>query len=337
VNAGVFVLAAYGATSCGGQSSEDHAPTGGTGGSGAGVNDASGGSGGSGTSAGPIAVTDYPEAFSKAYCAIGPCCQHEGYSFNQASCESALKSLLEASVSSNLNEPGVEFDETAAGACVEFARKFVTACTDPTLLAGDNPCDALYYGTVPAGGTCTVDTACAPISGVAAVACNSGVCGPSDFLSDNEARGKAGDPCNSTCEETLTTGSCSGAATSSTPAQSATACYTNDGLYCTPQYVCAPQPKLGEACDDTSDDICAQDTYCSGSVCVAATATGPCQSSSMCLHTSYCDNDTGQCVPLKANGKACTSDLECSSENCDVNVCHEWSAATAMGCSGQLQ
>jgi hypothetical protein len=329
VSAGVVVLAACAAAGCKGESTDDDAPSAGTGGGGG-----SGGSGGSGSGAAPIAAADYADAFSKAYCALGPCCQHEGYAFTQASCEAAAKALMDTEIRNFLSEPGVAFDETAAGACAAAIRKSMLGCTDRTLQdAATIPCSELFYGTVQEGGACTVDSACAPIAGVSAVACNSGECGPSVFLTTtSDTPGKAGDSCNATCKKTPTGVGCeSGGVVSGQPApQLAAACHVEDGLYCTAQYVCAPLPKRGEACSG----YCATDSYCdTGSVCVAANASGACQSSDMCVHTSYCDNDTNQCTPLKANGMACKVDSACSSWNCDDDTCHEWSVATASSCA----
>ncbi len=294
-----------------------------------------GGSGGSTSTAAPIASADYPDAFAKAFCAIGPCCQREGYAFTQTACESGFEAAIAAEVSNYLAVPGVEFDEDAAGACMQALRAAVIACTDRVLLdAEQTVCVQVFRGTVPEGGSCTANAACAPIPGAGEVSCNDkGVCARGNVTGlDTTLHAKLGEPCAGTCESNLNGSSCEGFGTKSGAPTGDPACYRDDGLYCTDAFVCAALPKVGESCGAHSE--CSADTYCSGGVCVAAMASGPCEFDE-CLHTSYCDTTTNMCTPRKANGAACKQDRECSSGNCD-GVCHDWSLARGDRCSGSI-
>src|SRR3954471_4244771 len=113
----VLLAAVCSLAACRGKSENDAADDGG-GGSGSG---GSGGSGG-GTTAIPVAAASFGQSFATAFCAIGPCCQREGYAFTQASCETAVKSYLDSVVSAELQTKGVVFDEAGAGSCVEAYR-----------------------------------------------------------------------------------------------------------------------------------------------------------------------------------------------------------------------
>ena len=208
------------------------------------------------------------------------------------------------------------------------------ACTDQQLGGAlDDACEHVFRGTVPEGGACTANDSCADIPGASYVECDTGVCKPqSDFLGSSTVHAKLGEACAYTCEEDEFGSGCSGSSGTTTP-QSTAGCWQNDGLYCTRAFVCAPLPKVGEACPEYT---CAADSYCNGSMCVAGVSTGPCPNYNECVHTSYCDNATRMCIPVKANGAACNQSSECISDNCQEKVCREWSVASAASCAGLL-
>ncbi|HEX5099752.1 MAG TPA: hypothetical protein VFV94_09650, partial [Polyangiaceae bacterium] len=191
-------------------------------------------------------------------------------------------------------------------------------------------CRNIFKGTIAVGGHCTKDGECIQ-SDDAYVECDAGVCTsmPNGFVVLGNVHAKLGEACGASCSRD---GNGPGCLYVGTPASNK-GCWEEDGLFCNAAGVCAPVPKLGEACPNQA---CATDTYCSGGVCVASIASGPCPSYDGCLHTSYCDSDTQLCVPLKANGAACNYDSECVSENCEGDVCRQWSVANASTCAGLL-
>ena len=118
------------------------------------------------------------------------------------------------------------------------------------------------------------------------------------------------------------------------------ACYTNDGLYCTGG-LCAPAKALGEAC--LSDYECSTGT-CFGRACAEkALAGGACVTTSDCAADLYCD-EAQTCAPRLPIGSPCTdwdqcagNDSDCDLDSGDVGVCIDYSVLTpnAALCSGQ--
>ncbi|HWP07697.1 MAG TPA: hypothetical protein VNN72_18225 [Polyangiaceae bacterium] len=278
----------------------------------------------------PVASNGFAQKFASSFCeAIGPCCMRGGFAYTQSTCTGAAQAYLEALVSEALRYPGVSYNEAAAGDCIAAYAAAARACTDPTLLEGDNnPCGNIFKGTIPVGGHCSQDRECIQ-SEDAYVQCDAGVCtsDPDGFVSVGDVHAHLGEACGASCARDGSSTSCSYMGTSANNK----GCWEEDGLYCSDAGVCASVPKLGEACPDYA---CATDSYCGGSVCVASIASGPCPSYIECLHTSYCDSDTQMCIPLKANGAACNYDSECSSANCEGDVCREWSVARSDSCAG---
>lgn len=296
----------------------------------------SAGTGGGTSQVTPVAANSFGQSFADAFCgAIGPCCQRGGYDFSGASCGATLKAYVDAVVSAYATDAGVAFDENVAATCVEQYRKFAAACTDRSLQNElDAACEHVFRGTVAQGGACTIDAACADIPGFEYVRCDAGVCKPDTDFTSLGPHAKLGEPCIQTCETDATGFGCSGGRSSNTtPPATNAACFQNDGLYCSNTYVCAALPKIGEPCPGY---LCVADAYCDGSVCTTAKATGPCASIDECLSTSYCDDTTQMCIPLKTNGTHCNYDSECKSVNCEGDVCRDWSAASVGHCAGVI-
>lgn len=310
---------------CGGQSSSaKHA-----GGAGAGA------SGGANPAATPVAAADFGHVLSLAYCKIAPCCQARGFSFGPLACETAVQNQVDALLSKDLADPDVAFDENAAGACVEAYKKLVIGCTDRTLEdAALAACGPVLHGTVPEGGACMTDLGCAAAPGVPYPACDGGVCiaGLGRGL-DSAVHAKRGEACAGTCQQYSSGVGCDSGSVDGTAPPDAGACYLNEGLYCTGQFVCAEVPKLGEPCPDF---VCAADSYCDVDTCVAARATGFCAGPDECLHTAYCDESVQMCTPREPNGASCIYDDQCESENCEENVCSDWSVANTLACEGEI-
>jgi hypothetical protein len=317
------VLSAYAFAGCKGESTTSGGPGNG-----------SGASATTATPSAPVAAADFSQTFALDFCKIGPCCQNAGFSFGPKSCEDTVKTIMDAAIQARLSEPGVVFDATAAGACADAYRALVVACNDQSLEdAANTACQNVFRGTVPEGGACMNDDACAPVPGVEYMECDNGICTRGD-VGVTDIRAALGEPCSETCETDNSGGSGCQTSGSANPSQSAAgACFKNDGLYCNDAFVCAALPKLGERCPEY---LCEADTYCNGSICVAGIATGPCPDYDECLHTSYCDDTTQMCTPLKANGTTCNYDGECSSGTCVNDVCSQFSIASPQSCAGLI-
>ena len=135
-------------------------------------------------------------------------------------------------------------------------------------------------------------------------------------------------------------GSCSYSTTvpDTGPVTATVSCWTDDGVYCASDGICAAVPAIGQAC--AFGQYCGKDAHCKNGLCADDQATGPCQSSDDCLAPSYCDYSadasSGQCAPLKANGATCRMASECAGGQCLSFVCRTWSVATPEVCAGLL-
>jgi hypothetical protein len=279
----------------------------------------------------PVEADAFSRAYADAFCtSIGPCCAAQSYAFDANLCRSTLEALLTALVRYYAGQPNVSFDEQGAGRCVSAVRAAYTACTDRDAYAAvDDSCD-MFRGTVPAGGSCHEGFECAETASESAY-CDTGVCtvevDPSDpFDAPHAAAGAA---CNYTCDDS---GSCSG-----TGGDTVTGvCWTEDGLVCGSAGTCVSAPAVGSPC---ASYHCAVDAHCEGSVCVADTATGSCDSGDdACLSTSFCDYSVSPyvCRPRKQNGELCETGDECASDKCEGDRCVPWSVASPELCAGVL-
>ncbi|HXU71456.1 MAG TPA: Dickkopf N-terminal cysteine-rich domain-containing protein, partial [Polyangia bacterium] len=147
-----------------------------------------------------------------------------------------------------------------------------------------------------------------------------------------------------TCRITGTgsTGTCQGLAKNGEDC-STISCDT--GLYCdssTGARVCKPLPTLGGSCSTSGQ--CATPYFCNFSA-ATPTCAQPAQLNQPCTNGSICDVnlwcDTTQTTPLckakLADGSACTTDLQCFSNDCNAatpRVCNP-SPPSAVLCVGR--
>lgn len=271
-----------------------------------------GGSTSPGGGAGTISEQDFPSALARTLCKnLARCCQTSGYTYDESACEAALVADYKQPL------PGMKYNAQAAGACLqEFAQVASSCKTDPTIEQAVNAiCDPVFAGTLQAGQSCQSDSQCAAGPNGERGACNyapnsnSGVC---VLL----ARGKAGDVCSDTCTGHAD-GSFSCSGTSQPPSGSATACYTNDNLYCSSSGTCAARLSAGQPC--SSSGACASGTYCdfsSGQCAALVSVGGKCSSDEDCVASAFCNMTTGQCEARHPDSASCAGASECLSDHC---------------------
>jgi hypothetical protein len=269
-----------------------------------------GGSTSSGSGSGSVARSDLPDALARTICAnVGPCCQSAGKPFDQGKCQTVLSQIYK---SAQPQADAGAYNAQASGPCLDAVGAAVQKCN-------------FGKGATPASAACE------------------GVFGSSR----SGTKGKAGDPCDTTCTETGSSSSCSSfgsgsrsgvdAATSATPVARVT-CYTNDGVYCdSGRSVCRAQVAIGAAC--SSDEACVA-SWCQRGKCAAFLGEGGgCNGSSRaCLAALYCDYAANTCSKKKADGAACQISSECQSESCRTQKCASSSSVTdsflALACTG---
>ena len=261
------------------------------------------------------------QSFAQSYCAlVEPCC---AASPSSSACENRV---LAAAGS-------YTFDETAATACLAALQARPSGsgfCAGlATLSGGANgfavipECASVFgsasTGTVAPGQPCTMDGDCAPgPSGPSA-------CEPGTFLSTGSNDGgsfcavittKLSDPC-------IGTASPSQQGFEGAPGGPGyTFCDRDQGLMCSPGYVCVPIGGLGAPCDSSyqCDGI---KTYCefgSGTCQSRLPAGAACTNAfGACIDGAACDPTTSVCKVLDGAGAACSAGTFPS--NCLAGYC----------------
>jgi hypothetical protein len=291
---------------------------------------------GTGTApSGPVSQSGMPAQFAQTLCpGMAACCQAHNFAHDDATCKQSVEGTLNAALVARQNLK-VVYDPNAAGRCLDAYTNAFSACADPGRTVTD-ACHGIWVGTVDVGGACTESQECKDTPSANA-SCSQGRC-TVDPLGQKPARAQSGEPCIGTCTENGSGYSCSSFAGSSTTAGS---CYTNDGLGCDRTTAkCTPLPILGQPCD--VENGCATGAYCNGSVCVAEQSSGPCTVSAACTAESHCTFTTnptgtsGSCLPKKADGSPCGSQLECQGDHCQNGLCGPRLPVSASLCAGLL-
>jgi hypothetical protein len=289
------------------------------------------GAGGSGNTAGPISAADYPARLVAATCEILVSC---GAAPDQATCVAATSSSdpwIFPTIEQDITSGKVSYDGNQAAACV--AAFGTPSCTETWnaafQAASAQPCNAIFVGTVPAGGTCFLDSECAP--GTTCVV-NGTTCDPTtQCCSGSCVSGGATVPLNGDCSDSTST--CvfgtycdySGAtptclAQLTTPGASCATAQCALPLFCDPGTTTCMKPAaagtpcvynaqtVGASCEDARDVCDATTGTCVGPVSVGATCTG----TTLCPRSTYCDTTgTAACVPFRKAGAACTATAQC--------------------------
>jgi hypothetical protein len=278
----------------------------------------------------------FAAAFASTFCdSLAGCCRQAG--FDPSPCLATVQPQVTAIFTLRATDPKIQFDEAAGASCINAYRTALTTCTDSKLwYQVDDFCIPVFRGTVPAGGSCTEDYQCA-VEGTRRPDCSAGVCIPGYPDAANAPHGVMGDPCIATCQNA---GGCSYSTqvSATAPVTATAACWTDDGVYCSPDGICAATPALGQTCAYSA--YCGKDAHCKNGNCAADFATGACQSNDECLAPSYCDYSadaaSGQCAPLKPNGAKCRGSSECAGGQCYQFACRTWTMADPELCAGLL-
>lgn len=295
-----------------------------------------------GTGSGPVPESQFATRLVSAVCDnVGGCCKSAGYTYDAAACKAAAQKGL--TVGSKYST----YNAQAAGNCIDAIAQAMAACKglDSFNAAA---CNQVYTGTRAAGQTCDNDLDCVTPPGGTSYCDNfsGGGGGGGQGTCVVEPRGKKGDACDQTCTQGANSYSCSGGGGgggtggSGGSSGGTATCYTNDGLYCSDNGVCATLIPIGQPCP--SQDGCVSAAYCDSGTCVARKAAGsPCTSySDECKDGAYCADPTGSgngiCTNLKADGAACTDFQECQSGDCENGKCTSGgSIVSPQLCSGQ--
>lgn len=97
--------------------------------------------------------------------AIEPCCNSEGFGFDRAACETQQNSECEASVAA-VRAGNLIFDASQIDACLQNLPLIFGVSCDfgfadfARVLKAIKPCDDIFSGMVPEGGSCRVDDEC---------------------------------------------------------------------------------------------------------------------------------------------------------------------------------
>ena len=275
----------------------------------------------------PVPIEDLSRTLADALCSnIGPCCQEGGFAFDPDQCRAAAESELRQSVDLYATLK-VNYDGMAARSCVDSYAQAVRACVDTGQI--NSSCRGVFTATLPEGSACTQSVEC--VNGGCATVADAGTKQCTVSGSGSNVHGKLGEACGWTCTTNGTSTSCSGSGGRTGPG-----CYTNDGLYCDANHLCAGVPAIGQAC--TGSSPCSGEAFCENSVCTAKRTSGSCSTNSAaCAASAYCDIATRQCLLRKASGAACTLDSECqTTDRCVNGTCGKRTVATQKLCSGNL-
>jgi hypothetical protein len=247
---------------------------------------------------------------------LGSCCRSAGFPFDDAACRNQWVTGMSSEAPTST---AVSYDANVAGECVASLRPYVAACgTAPTPTT--DACARIYVGTKPEGAACQSDEECArPAQGFAY--CNDGAITSADagtsstpvcVVEGPEVHGTVGQGCSMTCTTDGSGESCGasgsfGSADGGSPTPTpGVACFTNDGVYCSPSYTCQRMAEVGGACDLGG---CVRGAYCDSTsrVCVALGQPGAACSGQTCVDTAFCGT-AGVCEAKKANGEPCSVD-----------------------------
>ncbi len=269
------------------------------------------------------------QSFVNEYCSmVSTCCESWGAKNDGgATCKMFIAYM----------SMGATYDAARGDACLEYMRsaqsegKLCTVATSAST-ADPNPCQEVIEtapstGTTQPGGTCDFSDDCAAPAGKTA-SCASYYSSDGDAGSGSFVRycqvvtpGKEGDgPCSMTVTENGSTWSSS---MGGDKVLETISCAKADGLYCdqTSQKCTAVSAdgadcKISEAC--TTASFCSSSGKCTPDIAIGSACE---EFYSDCVEGAYCDEASGECAKLKAQGEACVSMTECVTMDCTDSKC----------------
>jgi len=279
---------------------------------------------------GPVAERDLPAVVGGLFCqALEPCCAEAGMAISRSSCETLLSLGLRSELAA-ADPSKYSYDGEVAGRCLEELQAQSGGACDggDADLMGGTVCAEAFEGTVPPGGACASSVECQrPESGE--VDCDQ----PSDGAPGtcvSEPTASEGEPCYWTCTVDGNSRTCYSLDPGDGPEQAR--CFTNDGLYCNLDGICAAQSGAGESCDGS--ESCGAGLFCDrDSVCQPELVEGEaCDFWSECQEGFFCNDDA--CAPQLPVGAAC-DDLsdECLDGYCDAGTCVQGGDLGDLGAS----
>jgi hypothetical protein len=190
----------------------------------------------------PIAEDRFATEFARVLCeGISPCCDDAGFVFDVGVCKVRLTNRVPSLLGPPHGTSDVYYDAQAAADCVALAGKAAKSCGQGSSTL-EATCTSVWKGSRPLGAPCEVAAQCTRTSGDL-----SNICTPMSLSSgpvcQRWVRGRLGDDCAQTCEETtdgtLRCYSVAAAGPSDagirpppTPSTTTTICLTNDGVFC---------------------------------------------------------------------------------------------------------
>jgi hypothetical protein len=292
------------------------------------------------STAAPIALADYCEAFATARCALYvPCCTQLGYALDTTSCHATALTACKGEVASAL-AAGEVFDPSSAGACLAGLDALASGCayvdlSTPAATRELAVCNSTWRGTRPLGASCDTGAECIKPTDGSGVVCDRSTPTPSGVCTLHPL-GKVGEACgdnlglqNQGCEAGLACvylptsfDTCVRLGDVGDACVASVAC--KDGLRCdVATHACARAGEAGAACVASDDRSCNSASYCdaTASVCRPRHPLGAsCAASgdyAACDAGTYCDGNTLTCVALKPLGASCSLGLECTSRHCN--------------------
>jgi hypothetical protein len=274
--------------------------------------------------------TSTSDAFITAYCdQFMPCCTKAGLTANDSLCRAFVTAFA----------PGYAYDPAAGDACLNEVR---AASSSPTFCEMNSlevpSCSRVFSanGTSAPGTPCQKSEECAP-QAAGKVTCASIYRNNAEIRKCQvQIQGKAGDgPCVGTVNGNVTMSS-GGSATDVAP--TGYLCNVADGLTCDfNSQKCTPLAAVGQPCNSSSS--CVNTAYCDFSSptphsCVARKPAGSVcgTTSNECETGTYCDSVHKLCTTLTPDGGSCTASSACASSRCVNGVCAKGSASLSLLC-----
>jgi len=272
-----------------------------------------------------VSEDEFPRTMAVAQCAsFTPCCDAAGAASDLGACAEKAREQLTDGLEL-AREVGLQFDPTAAGACIAALRRDAAAGTCRVGLPSDggrDVCARIFRGDRPPGARCERSFECDPGRGGA-------IC--HRVTTDGEGRclrfvaAREGAACLPYTADQ--------AALIAAGRHELAHCDPSADLRCDPASLrCVRLPDAGGRCDPGGAPTCASTARCDARTarCVGrpppSPAGGPCgdEEGRDCARGAACDVERRRCVETKGPGAACTIDAECEGGarlRCKRGVC----------------